>query len=96
MPPEQKAVGSLAAARRGRLKRLRAALQTFPRKLPARSFLRLSELISLPQKPERLARFAEVMRSYTLKEKAKVAAGAATALVIVAWLAIIALALLSV
>ena len=36
------------------------------------------------------------MRSYTLKEKAKVAAGAATALVIVAWLAIIALALLSV
>jgi len=56
----------------------------------------LSELISLPHKPERLARFAEVMRSYTLKEKAKVAAGAATALVIVAWLAITALALLSV
>jgi hypothetical protein len=36
------------------------------------------------------------MRSYTLKERTKVAAGAATALVIVAWLAIIALALLSV
>jgi hypothetical protein len=56
----------------------------------------LRELISLAQKPERLARFAEAMRSYTLKEKAKVAAGAATALVIVAWLAITALALLSV
>jgi hypothetical protein len=35
------------------------------------------------------------MRAYTLKEKAKIAAGAVTALVIVAWLAIIALALLS-
>jgi hypothetical protein len=35
------------------------------------------------------------MRVYTLKEKAKIAAGAVTALVIVAWLAIIALALLS-
>jgi hypothetical protein len=58
--------------------------------------LRLRELTSLAQKPERLARFAEAMRSYTLKEKAKVAAGAATALVIVAWLAITALALLSV
>jgi hypothetical protein len=36
------------------------------------------------------------MRSYTLKEKVKVTAGAATALVIVAWLTIIGLALLSV
>jgi hypothetical protein len=36
------------------------------------------------------------MRSYTSKEKTKVAAGAATALIIVAWLGIIALALLSV
>jgi hypothetical protein len=36
------------------------------------------------------------MRSYTLKEKAKVAAGAVTALVVVAWLAIAALAMLSV
>jgi hypothetical protein len=35
------------------------------------------------------------MRDYTLKEKAKIAAGAVTALVIVAWLAIVALALLS-
>jgi hypothetical protein len=35
------------------------------------------------------------MRSYTLKEKAKITAGAAAALVIVTWLAIIALALLS-
>jgi hypothetical protein len=35
------------------------------------------------------------MRVYTLKEKAKIAAGAVAALVIVAWLAIIALALLS-
>jgi hypothetical protein len=39
--------------------------------------------------------FAENMRSYTLKEKAKITAGAVAALVIVAWLAIIALALLS-
>jgi hypothetical protein len=35
------------------------------------------------------------MRSCTLKEKAKITAGAVAALVIVAWLAIIALALLS-
>jgi hypothetical protein len=35
------------------------------------------------------------MRSYTFKEKAKITAGAATALVIVAWLAVVALALLS-
>jgi hypothetical protein len=35
------------------------------------------------------------MRSYTLKEKAKITAGAVVALVIVAWLAILALALLS-
>jgi hypothetical protein len=37
----------------------------------------------------------EKMRGYTLKEKAKITAGAVAALVIVAWLAIIALALLS-
>jgi hypothetical protein len=42
-----------------------------------------------------LTLFAKTMRVYTLKEKAKIAAGAVTALVIVAWLAIIALALLS-
>ena len=41
-----------------------------------------------------LTRFTENMRSYTSKEKAKITAGAVTALVIVAWLAIIALALL--
>jgi hypothetical protein len=35
------------------------------------------------------------MRSYTFKEKAKITAGAVTALVIVAWLAVVALALLS-
>jgi len=35
------------------------------------------------------------MRSYTLQEKAKITAGAVAALVIVGWLAIIALALLS-
>ena len=35
------------------------------------------------------------MRSYTLKEKAKLTAGAVTALVIVAWLVVAALALLS-
>jgi len=37
----------------------------------------------------------EDMRGYTPKEKIKIAAGAVAALVIVAWLAIIALALLS-
>lgn len=35
------------------------------------------------------------MRRYTFKEKAQITAGAVTALVIVAWLAFIALALLS-
>jgi hypothetical protein len=35
------------------------------------------------------------MPPYTLKEKARITAGAVTALVIVAWLAILALALLS-
>jgi hypothetical protein len=35
------------------------------------------------------------MRGYTSKEKAKITAGAVAALVIVAWLAIFALALLS-
>jgi len=35
------------------------------------------------------------MQDYSLKEKAKITAGAVAALVIVAWLAIIALALLS-
>jgi len=39
--------------------------------------------------------FAGKMRGYTLKEKAKITAGAVAALVIVTWLAIIALALLS-
>jgi hypothetical protein len=39
--------------------------------------------------------FAGKMRGYTLKEKAKMTAGAMAALVIVAWLAVIALALLS-
>ena len=39
--------------------------------------------------------FAGKMRGYTLKEKAKITAGAVTALVIVAWLSIVALALLS-
>ena len=35
------------------------------------------------------------MRDYTLKEKAKITAGAVAALVIVAWLAVFAFALLS-
>jgi hypothetical protein len=35
------------------------------------------------------------MRDYTLKEKAKITAGAIAALVIVAWLAIVALGILS-
>ena len=42
-----------------------------------------------------LTLFAEKMRGYTLKEKAKITAGAVAALVIVAWLVVIALALLS-
>ena len=42
-----------------------------------------------------LTRFARTMRDYTLKEKVKITAGAVTALVIVAWLVILALALLS-
>ena len=42
-----------------------------------------------------LTRFAKKMHGYTQKEKTKIAAGAVTALVIVAWLAVIALALLS-
>jgi hypothetical protein len=36
------------------------------------------------------------MRDYTFKEKAKITAGAVTALIIVAWLAVLALTLLSV
>ena len=42
-----------------------------------------------------LTLFAKTMPPYTLKEKARITAGAVTALVIVAWLAILALALLS-
>jgi len=39
--------------------------------------------------------FAETMRDYTSRERAKITAGAVAALVTVAWLALIALALLS-
>jgi hypothetical protein len=46
-----------------------------------------------PERPPHT--FAGKMRGYTLKEKAKITAGAVAALVIVTWLAIIALALLS-
>ena len=49
----------------------------------------------LPQATGAFTRFAKNMRDYTLKEKTKITAGAVAALVIVAWLAIIALALLS-
>ena len=35
------------------------------------------------------------MRGYTLKEKARISAGAVAALVIVGWLAVVALALMS-
>jgi hypothetical protein len=42
-----------------------------------------------------LTLFAEKMHGYTLKEKAKITAGAVAALVIVLWLVVIALALLS-
>jgi hypothetical protein len=50
----------------------------------------------IPQGPERLPHtIAGKMRGYTLKEKAKITAGAVAALVIVAWLAVIALALLA-
>jgi hypothetical protein len=41
------------------------------------------------------ARFLKQFSNYTHKEQAKVTAGAIAALVIVAWLAVIALALLS-
>ena len=43
----------------------------------------------------RLHNFCETMRTYTFKEKAKITAGAVTALIIVAWLTVIAIALLS-
>jgi len=43
--------------------------------------------------PQQLLR--QYMRDYTLKEKAKITAGAIAALVIVAWLAIVALGILS-
>jgi hypothetical protein len=36
------------------------------------------------------------MREYTLKEKARITAGAVTALVIAGWLAVVAVALMSV
>jgi hypothetical protein len=49
----------------------------------------------LPQATGAFTRFTENLRNYTLKEKTKITAGAVAALVIVAWLAIIALALLS-
>jgi hypothetical protein len=42
-----------------------------------------------------LARFRKQLKNYTHKEQVKVTAGAVSALVIVAWLAVIALALLS-
>jgi hypothetical protein len=45
--------------------------------------------------PHTTTLFTERMRDYTLKEKAKITAGAVAALVIVAWLAVFALALLS-
>lgn len=57
--------------------------------------MQLNERIILPQGRERAGTFARKMHDYTRKEKAKIAAGAVSALVIVAWLAIIALALLS-
>jgi hypothetical protein len=64
---------------------------------------RITRAVSLMRMIEYISRkglnashtFARRMRGYTLKEKAKITAGAVTALVIVAWLAIIALALLS-
>jgi hypothetical protein len=72
---------------------------------PARSALpaRRTQTISLiarlnypfAQASTPLTRFAKKMHGYTQKEKTKIAAGAVTALVIVAWLAVIALALLS-
>jgi hypothetical protein len=67
--------------------------------LPARKTQTISLIAQLnypvAQASTPLTRFAEKMHAYTLKEKAKIAAGAVTALVIVAWLAVIALALLS-
>jgi len=59
------------------------------------SFLDASDRIFSRQGLKAYHTFARKMRGYTLKEKAKITAGAVTALVIVAWLAIVALALLS-
>jgi len=44
-------------------------------------------------RPRQLLR--QHMRDYTFKEKAKITAGAVAALVIVAWLAVVALGILS-
>jgi hypothetical protein len=57
--------------------------------------LRLIDRISLPKGLNAPHTVAGKMHGYTLKEKAKITTGAVTALVIVAWLAIIALALLA-
>jgi hypothetical protein len=57
--------------------------------------MQLSDRIILPQGREPSHTLARKMRGYTLKEKAKITGGAVAALVIVAWLAVIALALLS-
>lgn len=52
--------------------------------------------IGIRRRPERPSHFLRrKMRGYTLKEMAKITAGAVAALVIVAWLLVIALALLS-
>ena len=61
----------------------------------ANGFLDASDWIFSRQGLNASHTLARKMRSYTLKEKAKITAGAVTALVIVAWFAIVALALLS-
>ena len=53
----------------------------------------MSKVVSTAAGPSHV--FAERMRDYTFKEKAKITAGAVTALIIVAWLTVIAIALLS-
>ena len=53
----------------------------------------MSKVVSTAAGPSHV--FAERMRDYTFKEKAKITAGAVAALVIVVWLVVLALTLLS-
>jgi hypothetical protein len=60
----------------------------------ANDFFDAMARLNYPSARDFTAPLTKNMPPYTLKEKARIAAGAVTALVIMAWLAIIALALL--